>query len=246
MKLKVKYGVKTFYGDAWSAPGFMKTNNNDANGGGLCGTPGASCNSGDWRQAYADYLVKYIQLYAEEGVDVTHIGFVNEPDYSTSYASMQVNANQAADFIKILHPTLESNNLSHVAITCCEATGWNAQSQYTQQLKSAGVEGMLGVISGHTYSSGIGGAQPTTRKVWETECSDLSGGWSTAWYSYGGAGDGYTWANNIYTGLTTGNVSAYLWVSGLRTYFSVSPMAIAFFLCVHIGLLSSCLGLRSG
>ena len=59
----------------------MKTNNNDANGGGLCGTPGASCSSGDWRQAYADYLVKYIQLYAEEGVDVTHLGFVNEPDY---------------------------------------------------------------------------------------------------------------------------------------------------------------------
>ena len=126
---------------------------------------------------------------------------------------MQVNGNQAADFIKILHPTLEKNNLSHVAITCCEATGWNAQSQYTQQLKAAGVENMLGVITGHTYSSGIGGPQPTTRKVWETECSDLSGGWSTSWYSWGGAGDGYTWANNIYTGLTTGNVSAYLWVS---------------------------------
>ncbi|RYP55631.1 hypothetical protein DL769_010099 [Monosporascus sp. CRB-8-3] len=214
--LPVKYGVKTFYGNAWSAPGFMKTNGRDSNGGGLCGLPGATCSSGDWRQAYADYLVKYIQLYAQEGVDVTHLGFVNEPDFSTSYASMQVNGNQAADFIKILHPTLAKSNLSHVAITCCEATGWNAQSQYTQQLKSAGVENMVGVITGHTYTSGISFAQPTTRKVWETECSDLSGGWSTAWYSWGASGDGYTWANNIYTGLTTGNVSAYLWWVGTQ------------------------------
>jgi O-glycosyl hydrolase len=33
----VKYGVKTFYANAWSAPGCMKTNGNDANGGKLCG-----------------------------------------------------------------------------------------------------------------------------------------------------------------------------------------------------------------
>jgi O-glycosyl hydrolase len=32
-----EYGVKTFYADAWSAPGCMKTNNQDTNGGNLCG-----------------------------------------------------------------------------------------------------------------------------------------------------------------------------------------------------------------
>lgn len=31
----VKRGVKSIYADAWSAPGYMKTNNNDANGGSL-------------------------------------------------------------------------------------------------------------------------------------------------------------------------------------------------------------------
>ena len=63
MLFQVKYGVKTFYANAWSAPGFMKTNNRDSNGGGLCGIPGYTCASGDWRQAYANYLVKLIQLY---------------------------------------------------------------------------------------------------------------------------------------------------------------------------------------
>jgi O-glycosyl hydrolase len=32
-----EYGVNTFYADAWSAPGCMKTNNQDTNGGQLCG-----------------------------------------------------------------------------------------------------------------------------------------------------------------------------------------------------------------
>lgn len=58
------YGVKTFYADAWSAPGFMKNNSNDADGGYLCGSPGApTCASGDWRKAYAEYLVENVELY---------------------------------------------------------------------------------------------------------------------------------------------------------------------------------------
>lgn len=203
----------------------MKTNGKDTNGGQLCGVSGASCSSGDWKQAYANYLVKYIQFYQvgdrhpaildsmlttvqESGIDVTHIGFLNEPDMSTSYASMQSTGQQSADFIKVLYPTLQKAGLSNVSITCCEATGWQAQSTMTTALKNAGVESMVGVITAHTYTSGISGTQPTSRKVWETECSDLSGGWSTAWYTNGAAGDGFTWANNIYTGLTTGNVSA--------------------------------------
>jgi O-glycosyl hydrolase len=32
-----EYGVQTFYANAWSAPGCMKTNNNENNGGTLCG-----------------------------------------------------------------------------------------------------------------------------------------------------------------------------------------------------------------
>lgn len=78
----MSYGVATFYADAWSAPGFMKTNGNEANGGYLCGTTGHTCSSGDWRQAYANFLVRYVQYYADAGIPVTHLGFLNEPDYT--------------------------------------------------------------------------------------------------------------------------------------------------------------------
>src|SRR5262245_24327497 len=103
---------------------------------------------------------------------------------------MQVNGAQAADFVKVLRPALNSANLSHVQIACCEATGWTVQRTYTQALAS--VSNLMNVITSHTYTSPINGAQQTPLKVWQTEYSDLSGRWSTAWYSNGGAGDGFT------------------------------------------------------
>lgn len=139
------YGVKTFYANAWSAPGYMKTNNNDANGGTLCGVSGASCSSGDWKQAYANYLVQYITYYKEVGVDITHLGFLNEPDLTTSYASMRSDGQQAADFIKVLRPTLDTANYTQVKIACCDAEGWNSQKNMMGSLN--GVANQLGLIT---------------------------------------------------------------------------------------------------
>jgi O-glycosyl hydrolase len=76
-----KHGVRTFYANAWSAPGYMKTNGDENNGGYLCGVSGKSCSSGDWKQAYANYLVKYLQFYKQEGIEVSHVGFLNEPEF---------------------------------------------------------------------------------------------------------------------------------------------------------------------
>ncbi|KAF1997738.1 glycoside hydrolase family 30 protein [Amniculicola lignicola CBS 123094] len=210
----VKYGVKTFYGNAWSAPGCMKSNKQDMNGGSLCGLSGTNC--GDWKQAYANYLVKYVQLYAEAGVKVTHLGFLNEPDFSTSYASMQSSGSQAAEFIKVLRPTLDKANLTDVGINCCEATGWSVASQHASQIASAGAESMVYAMTSHEYTSRISGTMRTTRRVWQTEYCDLNGAWSTGWYSNGGAGDGFTWANTVFNGIVNSNLSAYLYWEGVQ------------------------------
>lgn len=77
-------GVRTVYADAWSAPGFMKNNSDDSYGGYLCGVPGIECESGDWRQAYADYLVQYLKHYEEEGIHVDYVGFLNEPELKSA------------------------------------------------------------------------------------------------------------------------------------------------------------------
>lgn len=177
---------------------------------------GVSCSSGDWKQAYANYLVKYIQLYIESGVPITHVGFLNEPDFSTSYASMLSSGTQAADFIKVLRPTLDRANLTSVGINCCEGTGWNVANQHASQIASAGALGSVYAITSHEYTSRINGPLGTKARAWQTEYSDLSGGWSTAWYSNGGAGDGYTWANTVFNGIVNANLSAYIFWEGVQ------------------------------
>jgi O-glycosyl hydrolase len=67
-KKAYEYGVKAFYADAWSAPGFMKTNGNENNGGYLCGLSGESCKSGDWRQDYADILCSMLSITSKRGL----------------------------------------------------------------------------------------------------------------------------------------------------------------------------------
>jgi len=83
-----KYGVSTFYADAWSAPGYMKTNGRDDQGGWLCGVNGegsangTSCGSPPVSsiQAYAQYLAQYVKAYIDEGIPIQHVGFLNEPN----------------------------------------------------------------------------------------------------------------------------------------------------------------------
>jgi O-glycosyl hydrolase len=177
---------------------------------------GATCSSGDWKQAYANYLVKYIQLYAAAGVPVTHVGFLNEPDFTASYASMLSSGTQAADFIKVLRPTLDRNNLTNVGINCCEATGWSVTNQHAQQISAAGALGSVYAMTTHEYSSRISGTINPRARVWQTEYSDLNGGWSTAWYSNGGAGDGFTWANTVFNAMVNSNLSAYIFWEGVQ------------------------------
>ncbi|KAK4446325.1 glycoside hydrolase superfamily [Podospora aff. communis PSN243] len=208
------YGVKTIYANAWSAPGYMKTNGNDANGGSLCGVSGASCSSGDWKQAFANYLVQYIKYYAAANVSITHLGFLNEPDYTTSYASMRSSGTQAADFIKVLRPTLDKANMTSMIINCCDTMSWTAMNGMLGQMRS--VESSLGVVTGHSYTSSATSQLSTRLKTWMTEAADNNGAWTSAWYSNGGPGEGMTWANNIYSAVTSGNVSAYLYWIGAQ------------------------------
>ncbi|KAK4251390.1 GH30 family xylanase [Corynascus novoguineensis] len=210
------YGVKTIYADAWSAPGYMKTNGNDANGGTLCGLTGAQCSSGDWRQAYADYLTKYVEFYEQSNVTVTHLGFINEPELTTSYASMRFSASQAAEFIRILYPTIQKSNLTHKpTIACCDAEGWNSQSGMLGALRS--VNDQFGLVTAHAYTSQPSFAMNTPHPVWMTEAADLQGAWTSAWYQYGGAGEGWTWANNIYQAIVNANAAGYLYWIGAQT-----------------------------
>ena len=210
-----RYGVRRFFADAWSAPGYMKTSGTENNGGTLCGVPGASCSSGDWRQAYANYLVKYIQDYRSVGIHITNIDFVNEPNLSPSYSSMVMSGAQLADFAKVLGPKLAASH-SDTQLTCCDAVGWNLAVDYTSAINSDPLaRHYVQVISSHGYSAPPNTPLATGRHTWQTEWADFNP-WNPAWDD-GSAASGFTWAQRIYTGLTAGNISAFLHWWGVNT-----------------------------
>lgn len=215
----VSYGVDTIYANAWSAPGFMKTSGDEATPGYLCGSPGHTCSSGDWRQAYADFLTQYIEFYAQEGITVTHLGFLNEPDYQVSYSQMQIssNAQEAIDFIRILNTTLVAAGLDDVKITCCDALGWGSQSSYTTYLVNGGATEHLGVITSHAYSSDPIYLSQTSLPKWNSEVGTGSGlALITTWYSSGAANEGFTWAVKLANAMVTAQLSAYLYWEGFE------------------------------
>lgn len=141
---------------------------------------------------------------------------------------MQSNAAQAASFIPVLHSTLASNGLSDVKMTCCDATGWPAQTTLTSGLISAGMETYLSVITSHMYSGDPNTPLNTKLKVWETEGADLNSAWCTTWYSNGGPCEGLTWASKIQTGIVNANLSAYLYWEGVEVNeFQASSYLVA-------------------
>jgi O-glycosyl hydrolase len=211
------YGVTQFYGDAWSAPGFMKTNGTEINGGQLCGSPGAAtCSTGDWRQAYANYLLQYYKDYLSDGVTLSEIGAFNEPNLSTSYSSMVMNPTQTADFITVLGPALKAASVSP-QIVCCDGEGWDTAQSYASGLESNPTAlSYDSTFSSHGYTAppasaitGLG-----SKHVWETEWSKFDT-FDSTWDS-GSDGSGFYWAQQIYTGLTAANLSAFLYWWGVN------------------------------
>ncbi|KAI8164258.1 putative glucosylceramidase 1 [Colletotrichum sp. SAR 10_70] len=215
-KQAVSYGVKQIYADAWSAPGFMKTSGNEATAGYLCGTTGHTCSSGDWRQAYADFLVQYVKYYQQAGLNVTHLGFLNEPDFSPGYSQMQIsfNAQEAISFIPTLSKAVQAAGLN-TKLTCCDAVGWGSTVKYTNALVAGGMESYLGLITSHTYSGDANTALDTKLASWVTE-SGITNPFDLTWYKNGGATEGMTWANKIAVGIINAKLSAYLYWEGFE------------------------------
>lgn len=89
-------------GSPWSAPTWMKTNNNSI-GGSL---------KPQYYAAYAKYFVKYIHGMAAEGIHIDAITVQNEPLYGGNNPSMVMQASEQANFIKNhLGPAFADGNI---------------------------------------------------------------------------------------------------------------------------------------
>ncbi|MBK0382262.1 glycoside hydrolase family 30 protein [Pedobacter sp. SD-b] len=89
----------------WSPPAWMKTNKSMLNGGKLLPR---------FRQAWANYYVKFINAYESIKIPVWGLSVQNEPMAKQTWESCVFTAEDERDFIKnYLGPTLKKNNLGN-------------------------------------------------------------------------------------------------------------------------------------
>lgn len=221
-------GVEYIYGNAWTAPGYMKTNNNAANGGVLCGLSGTTCASGDWKTAYANYLVAWADFYEQEGVTIDGLAFTNEPDYTSNYESMRFTPTQAAEFVKTFGPIADAAGYDTV---CCESFGWNQGKNYHSAVMSdPDASKWIDILTAHSYASRSDSPYETAGSLWMSEwASSATGGpfnpnWDQG--SPGVATDGIKMADHMMDSLTRANVTGYLWWLGVSQGASASLMVV--------------------
>jgi O-glycosyl hydrolase len=197
------YGVRRFFADAWSAPGYMKDNGDDKNGGTL---------KPEWQRAYANYLAQYTRFYAREGIKITDLGFTNEPDWTATYASMRFTPEQAAQFVKVLGPVAKG-----VQVACCDSFGWNEAKAYTAAIEAdPEARRWVKTHTGHTYASPVDAPLPTSRRTWMSEWNPNGSTWNENWDD-GSGYDGFAIAQAVHDALTLGNVSGYVyWLGASR------------------------------
>ena len=116
--IKAAQAVKSnirFWASPWSPPTWMKTGPYNPNtGASHSNFDGGVMKSDDATlKAFALYLVKFVQAYAAEGINVEVVSPQNEPNYQQNYPSCHWDSATFVSFVgKYLGPALTSANLT--------------------------------------------------------------------------------------------------------------------------------------
>lgn len=96
-------GQLTTFVSPWTPPAWMKTNHDLLHGGHLLP---------QYRQAWANYFVKFVQTYEKQGVPIWGLTVQNEEMATQSWESCVYTADEERDFVKnFLGPTLQKSGL---------------------------------------------------------------------------------------------------------------------------------------
>lgn len=100
---QVKNPNLQFIATPWSPPAFMKDNKNLYHGGKL---------KNEYKLLWAKYLLKYVEEYKKENINIDYMTIQNEPNASQWWESCIFSAEDEAIFLKqYLFPTFNKNNL---------------------------------------------------------------------------------------------------------------------------------------
>lgn len=159
-----------------------------------------------------------MKFYASAGITITHLGFLNEPDWEVEYSQMQIStdAKEAIQFIPILFNATRGAGLT-TELACCDAVGWDSQDNYTTSLVAGGSTKYLSVITGHSYTSdAVTPLNQTSLRKWNTEAGPTDTPFGTVWHASGESNEGMTWANKLSVAMVQADLSAYLFWEGFE------------------------------
>lgn len=93
----------TIVASPWSPPAFMKNNKKLKHGGKLIDK---------YKSLWAEYLIKYLKAYQEEGINIDYMTIQNEPKAAQFWESCQYTAKEEQEIIKNhIAPALKKNNI---------------------------------------------------------------------------------------------------------------------------------------
>jgi len=169
-----------FMGSPWSAPGWMKSSGR-LHGGSLLP---------EHYQAFADYLVRWIQAYAEHGITIDALTPQNEPLHgSDSYPTMTISPEGQQTLTRDhLGPALRAANLPTRLLIFDH--NWDLWRYPMIVLEDPQAAAFVDGIAFHCYGGNVSAqgrvhAAFPDKSIWFTECS--GGGWATDF------GDNLSW-----------------------------------------------------
>jgi O-glycosyl hydrolase len=221
-------GLEKLIVSIWSAPPWMKTNNNISNGTTQNSAPAYNPNPTsannqlrtDMYQEFAEMCVAYIKIIRREtGLDVYALSIQNEPRFSQSYASCVYNGEALRDLLKVAGKRLNDEGLT-TKLFVPEDVGWfdGANDLIQPILADPEARQYVSFIATHGYAfDGVtasstdaqtwnkmyGWGAPYNKQLWMTETSGFSNNFKGA----------VELAKAMYTAINFGNISAWLFWS---------------------------------
>src|SRR5581483_10996229 len=102
---------------------------------------------------------------------------------------------------------------------CCATESWSYARRYVAAIETdQAANTATAVFTSHGYFVAPGSSlHGWSKPVWQTEWAPFDRGPSDPAWDDGSLSSGFTWAQNIYTGLTAANLSAFLYLWGANT-----------------------------
>lgn len=195
-----------FLASPWTAPAWMK-DNGSLNGGQL---------KPEYFDVYADYFIKFIEAYQEEGIPIYAVTVQNEPHHESSdspteyaYPTMKMTASDQAEFVKNhLGPKFDQNNIDTKIIIWDH--NWDEPDYPLEILEDEETKSYIAGTGFHCYGGDVSNqsyihAAHPDKGIWFTECS--GGQWATNF------GDNLQWnmENIAFGSINNWSKSVLLW-----------------------------------